>query len=412
MKLKDFGELKFTKEKDMLDFFKHQEQTDDWREVITNEITALPSENVDPSFIRLGVVPVKYKGTDLTGCIADNVTDDDIRESSENPKLMVAFPDNSKMVVFPMRHTAFSGIQARAGISGRAISRLDGCGHQSEMSAVNRATCINMGLELNKNKTKILLRQNNPYNAMDGVKVTALMSGDDNDYSILEQYRLIKALKKELSDTYSSSEYSSASTSYEITAISYDLNDDSLKTRISNTLRSFGQDIEPQDVKVTIRLTTSDVGLCQARLTPIVLIKGVQVPIGEIREVKHQNKATIAKFCDEAHMLLKNFQNNLSSFEALGKIKISNPSECFKRVYEKLKLSGYKDQLESMLERIESEHALGCTGYDIYWYFCEMLYLKETENVHGDNKSDIYKNIKSQEAITGIFKMNLFDYDY
>lgn len=412
MKLKDFEEIKFQEENEMLDFFKHQEETDDWKEVTTNEITALPSENVDPSFIRLGAIPVKYRGNDFTGCIADNVTDDDIKESSENPKLMVAFPTDSGMVVYPMRYTAFPGIQSRAGICGRAISRLDDYGQQNEMSASNRAACINMGLELYRNKTKILVRQNNPFDALDGVKVTALMSGDENDYSVLEQYRLIKALKQELADTYSDFEYSSGVTSYEISAISYDLNDDSLKTKISNTLKGFGQDVEPNDVKVTVRLTTSDVGLCQARLTPIVLIKGVPVPIGEAREVKHQNKATISKFCDEAHMLLKHFQDNLNSFEALGKIAIINPSECFKRVYEKLNLSGYKDQLISIMERIESEHALGCTGYDIYWYFCEMLYLKEASNISSDTKSDVYKSIKNQEVIAGIFRMNLSEYDY
>ena len=412
MKLKDYENLTFSDENQMLDYFKHQEETDRWDEVITNEITALPSENVDPSFIRLGAVPVKYRGTDMSGFIADNVTDDDIKESSENPKLMVAFPTTSGMVVYPMRYTAFDGIQSRAGISGRAISRLDNYGQQIEMSAANRAACINMGLELYRNKTKILVRQNNPYNAMDGVKVTALMSGDENDYSVLEQYRLVKALRQELADNFKDFSYSEGVTSYEISAISYDLNDASLKTSISNTLKGYGQDVEPADIKVTIRLTTSDVGLCQARLTPIVLIKGVPVPIGQVREVKHQNKATISKFCDEAHMLLKNFQDNLDSFEALGKIKISNPSDCFKRIYEKLGLSGYRNQLISIMERIESEHALGCTGYDIYWYFCEMLYLKESTTIGANTNSDVYKNIKNQETIAGILKMNISEYDY
>lgn len=412
MKLKDYEDIKFSKEDEMLDFFKHQEETDRWNEVITNEITALPSENVDPTFIRLGVIPVKYRGADMTGLIADNVTDEDIKESSENPKLMIAFPTASGMAVYPMRYTAFVGIQNRAGIGGSAISRLKDHGQQNEMSAVNRAACINMGLELYKNRTKILIRQNNPYDAADGVKVTALMSGDENDYSVLEQYRLIKALRQELSDTYSNFSYAFGTTSYEISSISYDLNDDALKTRISNTLKSFGQEVKTDDVKVTIRLTTSDVGLCQARLTPIVLIKGIPVPIGQVREVKHQNKATISKFCDEAHMLLKNFQDNLSSFENLGKIKITNPSECFKRVYEKLGLSGYRDQLISILERIESEHALGCTGYDIYWYFCEMLYLKESNTVNTTGKSDVFKNIKNQEIIAGILRLNLSEYDY
>ena len=412
MKLKDYENINFQDEQEMLSYFKAQEETDAWEEVITNEITALPSENVDPSFIRLGAIPVKYRGTDMTGLIADNVTDDDIKESSENPKLMVAFPRPDGMVVYPMRYTAFAGIQKRAGIGGSAISRLDNYGQQTEMSAENRATCINMGLELYRNRTKILVRQNNPYDEKDGVKVTAMMSGDENDYSVLEQYRLIKALRAELADNFSDFKFSSAATSYEVSSISYDLDDATLKSRIAGTLQSYGQQVNDGDIKVTVRLTTSDVGLCQARLTPIVLINDVPVPIGQVREVKHQNKASIAKFIDEAHQMLKNFRDNLDTFENLGKIVVNNPSDCFKRIYEKLGLSGYRDQLVSIQERIETEHALGCTGYDIYWYFCEMLYLKESTNVGTDNKSDIYKNIKNQEIVAGVLQMNIKEYDY
>ncbi len=409
MLLKDFETLKLNTEDEMLDYFKQQAETDSWEEVITNEITALPSENVEPVFIRTGAIPVMYRGTDMAGYIADNVTDEDIKESSENPKLMVAFPRATGMVVYPMRYTAFSGIQKRAGIGGSAISRLDDYGQQNEMSAQNRASCINMGLELYRNKTKILVRQNNPFNPNDGVKVTALMSGDENDYSILEQYRLIKALKQELADNFKSSKFNSCDTSYEITSVSYDLDDYGLTTQIANILRSYNQNVTPDDIKVSVRLTTSDVGLCQARLTPIVQVKDIPVPIGQVREVKHQNKATISKFIDEANMMLRNFRDNLSSFEELGKVKISNPSDCFKRIYEKLGLSGYRDQLLSILERIETEHALGCTGYDIYWYFCEMLYLKEVNNV---DDSNIYKNIKNQETVAGILRMNIKEYDY
>ena len=411
-KLGDFDELTFGNENDMLDYFLQQEKTDSWKEVVTNEINALPLEDINPLMIRVGAVPVMYRGTDMSGKIAEDVTDDDIKDSSQNPKLMVAFPEPNGMIVYPLRYTAFSGIQNRAGIGGRAISRLDNYGPQVEMSAINRAACINMGLELYRNKTKILVRYNNPYDAADGVKVTALMSGDDNDYSILEQYRLINVLRNELSTNFSSYNYLSATTSYEISSISYELDDEAMKNQIANTLIAYGTNVDKSDIKITVRLTTSDVGLCQARLTPIVLINDVPVPIGQIKEVKHQNKATVAKFADECHTFLIKFRDNMKSFEDLGKIKITNPSDCFKRVYEKLNLTGYRDQLLDILERIETEHAFGCSGYDIYWYFCEMLYQKEAAvSAKGDN-SYMYKSIKAQETIASILRMDLKEYDY
>ena len=412
MKLNDHEVFAFEEENEMLDYLRQQEITDIWKEVVTNEITALPVEDVDPIFIRTGAIPVSYKGTAMNGSIAENVTDDDILESSKDPKLMVAIPNDSGMVVYPMRYTAFSGIQSRAGITGRAISRLDDYGQQTEMSASNRAACINMGLELYRNRTKVLIRQNNPYDANDGVKVTAMMSGDENDYSILEQYRLVKALRGELQTAFSNFKYAGGQTSYEITSISYDLDDDALRNQIANTLTGYGQPVAPDDVKVTVRLTTSDCGLCQARLTPIIIVAGIPMMIGSVKEVKHQNKADIAKFCDVCSEMLIHFRDNLKSIEELGKVKITNPSECFKRVYEKLGLSGYRNELLETMERIESEHALGCTGYDIYWYFCEMLYKKEMNTVPSDGKDNIFKSIKAQETVASILRMDLKEYDY
>jgi len=255
-KLGDFETLDFLDESEMLEYFREQEKTDVWKSVITNEINALPLEDVDPMMIRVGAIPVCYRGTDMSGNIADNVTDEDIRDASTNPKLMVAFPEPSGMVVYPLRYTAFTGIQSRAGLSGRAISRLENYGPQVEMSPQNRAACINMGLELYKNKTKILVRQNNPFDANDGVKVTAIMSGDENDYAVLEQYRLIKALKQELEDNFAASGYKSASTSYEISSVSYEIMDDAIKNQIANTINSYGYNLSIDDIKVTVRLTT------------------------------------------------------------------------------------------------------------------------------------------------------------
>ena len=280
------------------------------------------------------------------------------------------------------------------------------------MSAPNRAACINMGLELYRNRTKILIRQNNPYDAGDGIKITAMMSGDENDYSVLEQYRLVKALRTELETAFSNFKYAGGQTSYEITSISYDLDDDTLKTQIANTLTGYGKNVTPDDVKVTIRLTTSDCGLCQARLTPIIIVDNIPMMIGSVKEVKHQNKASISKFCDACSEMLLHFRDNLSSIDELGKIIINNPSECFKRVYEKLNLSGYRNELLETMERIESEHALGCTGYDIYWYFCEMLYKKEVNTVPDDGKDNIFRSIKAQETVASILHMDLKEYDY
>ncbi len=401
--MRDYENINLVTKDEAHEFFRGQEENDRWVRVYTNEIDAIPLEQASVQMYRGGVMPmVGRKGAYSLDKIPSYVEDNDLETSMENSKLMAAIPVDNKIEVIPLRYTAFPLIQARAGITGSSVNNLRDRAQHKEMRAADRAQCINYGLDLFTDKTLVLIRDN---------KITAMMSGDENDYAVLPIYRLMKALENELSDNYAGYEYVEGVTSHEISAITYALNDASLESRIEGILTANGVSVNPGSIKVAVRLTSSDVGLCEARITPIIKMDGVVLPIGQCRDLRHSNGASIAKFCDLAHEVLLGFKDSIEDMNRLMNVTVNYPSNCFKNILNKLNLKGYASLLPEMMERIEDEHALKCTAYDIYWYLNELLYQKDSQTIR-DGKQDAFKSIKAQEEVAKVLKMDFSDFDH
>ena len=135
------------------------------------------------------------------------------------------------------------------------------------------------------------------------------------------------------------------------------------------------------------------------------------LPIGQCRDLRHSNGASIAKFCDLAHEVLLGFKDSIEDIQRLMNISVNYPSNCFKNVLNKLNLKGYASFIPDMMERIEDEHALKCSAYDIYWYLNELLYLKDSQTIR-DGKEDAFRSIKAQEEVAKVLKIDFSDYDH
>lgn len=407
--MKDYDVKKLSKD-ELLGYFDNQEETDKWLRVYTNEIHAMPLEsNVEPIFYRSGAMPTQYRGRDILAYMANDVTDDGLSESMGNSKLMVVFPcegvsNDGKLGMYPLRYTAFPHLQERAGISGTAISALRPRGSRQEMSAADRAEILNKGLELYSDFSRILIR--------DG-KVTAIMSGDDNDYSVLPIGRLIRAMQGELSISFpEGNDMVSAKTCYEITSITYDVKNSEIEKRVKAVLTAYG--VEAEDVKLQLKFTSSDVGRSEARVTPIVNVDGVPLAIGQAKGLKHANRATVGAFSNVVRDVLLGFKNTSAEIEDLMNIVIKHPADCFKRVFEKLNLVGYGKHVDAMMERIEDEHNGGCSGFDIYWYMSQLV-LNADDGEAEDKKrshSDLFVFCKAQEEVAKVLRLDLQEYDY
>ena len=405
-KMKDTEIKIFTKEDDMKDFFEVQGNNDKWIKVYTNEIECAPLPDCKlnaliPHAFQHVMKYTRKKGSIITD-FASDVNEDDITSSMSTTKTSVCFPDGNGIVMYPLRYTAFQHVQERSGITGSSISSLRERKRAMEINPEVRCNCINEGLSLYRDKTLVLVR--------DG-KVTALLSGDESDYAIMPVIQLVNIVEEELKNSYCGYTFAEARTSHEISSITYSIHDEEIENRILDILSSAGELVSK--ITIDLRLTTSDVGKCAARVTPIIYERGRELIIGKSQSVEHKGGAkAIAAFSDSVHLILGKFRENISCLERLMRISVNHPVEMLKNLYEALKLTGYSSALKEVQEKIVAEKSGNITAYDIYWYLNEMLFIQEEANRKAGKTISLFESIKAQETVAEIlFISDLQQYD-
>lgn len=402
MKMKDYDTIDFATLDEVHDYFKNQESTDRWVRNYTREMEAVPLINNRLSFL----LEDAFKHTCADGFVVTgfepDVDEEDITSSMETTKMSVAISNGEKKVLYPLRYTAFGHIQERSGVSGRSISSLRDKSRAKEMSPETRCRCLNFGLQLYNDHTLVLIR--------DG-KITALLSGDKNDYSIMPTTRLLKILETELMSKYAGYDYMYGLTTHEITTIQYRIHDTDLEEKLVNMLQSYGMLIEK--ATVCVQFSTSDVGLSAATLTPMLSYDGGPfVPFGKTLRVEHKGgDKAMALFVDVTDRFLASFRDNVDNITRMMNVRIMSPERCLRNVYDALKMKGYSYELRECCERIKEEHRNGCTAFDIYWYLNEMLFVyEENRNLKGLPVNPLDR-IKTQEIIAQAMFIDISAFD-
>lgn len=400
--MKDFEVIQFVNLNDAHNFFAAQEKTDVWQKMFTNEIEAVALENNPLNLYINGAFNfICADGARINGFEADT-SEDDIVSSMETTKTAVAISNGTKKVLYPLRYTAFGHLQDRAGITGRSINALKDKSRAREMAPATRCECLNNGLQLYRDSTLVLIR--------DG-KVTAMLSGDMNDYSVMPVTRLMKILESELAGEFGGVSFVRGSVTHEIVDLMYEITDADFVEQIKNLLESYGMLAE--NLKLAIRLTTSDVGLCAARLTPLISFDGSPlITFGKSLSVEHKGgDKAMTLFVDVADRFLASFRDNTDNIVRMMNVRIKEPSHCLQNVYEALKLRGYSSELRDIKERLKAEHGNGCTAFDIYWYLNEMLLDYEEKRKTKNLSVSPLDSIKSQEIIAQVLFMDLAAFD-
>lgn len=382
-------------------FFLDQEKEDLWLDVYTKELYTTPLENNELNLLMPDVFKITMPtGVEVDG-FADDVTDEEIRSSMSSTKTSIILPVNNRMKMYPLRYTAWTHLQKRAGLEGRSINNIKERPKAKELPPAKRCEFFNETLPLYTDMTKVLIR--------DG-KVTALMSGDENDYAVMPVTRLVLTLENELFSQFENYTFVSAKTCHEVTQIMYELHDTTLERNIANILSSNGALVG--DISVNVQLTTSDTGNCAARLTPIIKVDGKVMPIGKSDAVEHKggSKAMTA-YIDMTHCFLGKYRENIECLKKLMETKIYNPASCLQNIVNKINLVGYSKQLKRAKDRIEQEFS-SCTAYDIYWSLNNMMFEAE-EAAEAEKKTiDLYSSIKDQETIGSCLFLNFSEFDY
>lgn len=278
--------------------------TDVWAEAAINEIAAFSIDNCP---ILLSEI------RDRTN-ISDEVSDESVMENMEAFNIGLSIPLGSTKGAYPIGDTAFLTMLQRAGFSGStALSCLKDKGTQDAMAPEDKAKVLNLGFNLFKGNAKVLIRDE---------KVRAVLS---DDYCILPFSDLVAVLKDRLLVNFADVRFADTVLSHEYFSTVFTISD---KTICDEFARLF----KVKDLRMVVKLTTSDVGSCAASIYPQVFFEGLYRTIGNPLLVTHKDKHSLADFERKANEIYSLFKESSKVLEEMARKKLVYPAGCFKRV--------------------------------------------------------------------------------
>ncbi len=342
--MKDREQIVFEEQEQMLDFFEKQKESDRWILVFTNEIEPVELDNA-PLF------------TDAV--IKEHAIDVDrsaVEECMEDMQLMLKFPWDDKLRTVPIRYTALKSLCDRAGISGMSIMTYDDKPYHSPLSPKERAETLKMFLGHFTSKALILVRDD---------KVSAVMSGDERDYTVMPVADLLRILLEEMQEKFSSSEFAGCNTSHEMTQATFYMNDALMEEELVNSVNSSGTQVDVDGAKFVLRMVTSDIGRNSATLVPELICGNTRMRIGEPLKLRHKG-CHVEDFREQCRMIYSMFEDSSALMKKLAGVTVTNPQKVLDDIATRadLPIRSTKRAQELMSEECGGT----CTGFEIYYY--------------------------------------------
>ena len=264
---------------------------------------------------------------------------------------------------YPVRSCAIKTILERARISGNALSKVD---------RTVFARILNHCLKVADGQALLKVSDD---------KVSAVHGGDRSDYSILEMYELFTKTSDYLNENFDDVNYAGGFYDHSMsTAVwSLDGNDELVKTyKGLLALHS----VKCHDLKASVRLTTSDVGISGANLYPSLIVDGKNIPLGSPLKLEHKNGATMKDFERKLSMLYSQYDLAIGKLESLIAITVKNPSNTMIGVMSKIGIP--KKYGVPALEKFNAIHGAGfCTAHDIYYGIAEVVFFMQCAGESG-----------------------------
>lgn len=263
----------------------------------------------------------------------------------------------------PVRNCAIKTILERARISGNALSKVD---RSVFAKILNHCLKVADGQALLK---------------VSDEKVSAVHGGDKSDYSILEMYELFTKTSDYLNENFDDVSYAGGFFDHSMsTAVwSLDGNDELVKT-YKDLLAMHS--VKCHELKASVRLTTSDVGISGANLYPSLIVDGRNIPLGSPLKLEHKNGATMKDFERKLSMLYSQYDLAIGRLENLIAVTVKNPSNAMIGVMSKIGIP--KKYGVPALEKFNAIHGSGfCTAHDIYYGIAEVVFLMQCAGESG-----------------------------
>lgn len=209
-----------------------------------------------------------------------------------------------------------------------------------------------------------------------------ILACHSKDYKPLEISELVSTLKKKLNEKYQFVSFGNGFYSDELTIVDFFVED---KKIIKAYEKALFANSTIKDIKVVIRLTTSNLGLSGANLTPLLFYKKSKndaykcFPLTDGRIcLKHDGDASIEKFAKNCEMLFPMVEMLPSELEKLNDIYIEYPTHCIINLAEKAKIPAKK--IKNIAEDVSFVYC-GCkpTARDLMQHFISVIDTAEND---------------------------------
>lgn len=288
---------------------------------------------------------------------------------------------------YPVRSCAIKSILDRAGIQGNGLRRVEKNVY---------ARILNDCLKVAQGEALIRFSVG---------KVSAVLSGDCNDYSILDVEELFHHSVEYLNDNFKGCSYLGGFYEHDMVSALWELSgEDELLKSYREELLLYGKTME--EMKPVVRITTSDTGAGGANIFPmLVSSKGNStINLGDPLRLEHRHGHDISEFDQQLKQLYGKYQLATGKLIRLLKIDILHPVSCMKNVMDKLKLPK-KYQAEA-IELFKAQYGEDpCTAHDIYYGISEILYMLACEGEEGSRIT------RMEETIARALSLNWTEYD-
>lgn len=312
--LRDYEEKMLETREDLQEYLDHIKATDKWVSPTVNECQLL--------------------GIDATTNVAEVLKVNNISISNEQVKATIENENHFSLyvnslfgnLVYPVRYTAFTDIEKRAGLEGRAIENSAEKPDIQVLPVRIKAFWLSQCFTLNAEPCKILIRDD---------KISSMKS---KKYQPFMQWDVITHTESRLSDLFPEYEYHNGRVSHEGLVAEYQLNAKMMEDGFANLLSQFGFTVDANDIKTKLLVSTSDIGSSCVAASPIIEVEGVPMRLGKRIELRHDAGNTLEMWEEGLTNVAASLQEAEDRVEELGNTIVSNAQSVFETMAEELKI--------------------------------------------------------------------------
>lgn len=337
----------FAGEGDFLDFLKSRKDKTTWK---TETSSDLRFEALVKDTARTDAIVDDYRSMGKEEIITDTLDGTQLVLKTGNECI-------------PVRNCAIKTILERARISGNALSKV-------EKSVF--AKILNHCLKVADGQALLKVADD---------KVSAVHGGDKSDYSILEMSELFTKTSEYLNDNFNDAKYAGGFFDHSMVTAVWSLDGNEELVETYKELLSL-HSVSCRELKASVRLTTSDVGISGANLYPSLIVDGKNIPLGSPLKLEHKNGATMNDFEKKLDMLYSQYDLAIGKLENLISLTIKNPTNTMIGVMSKIGIP--KKYGAPALEKFNAIYGSGmCTAHDIYYAIAEVVFLMQCAGESG-----------------------------